>query len=550
MIVCVMVLLRQENFFFRLSSERYSLASVCTSSVTVQTTKQPTRPKEVKAYILLKRTMSSSTYNSSDTTSSNTSQNNNATLPGIEDELQRLVVTNEVNHNDVGSSFQRLLSMISSLQYLDDDDSTSNRMNHYSIIPIELQKIYDTIHQQTTLIHNTVTKYTLMQQMVVPNNNNTTDDTTTNTIMTPITNELLQSCCILVACMMTIHNSNNNNNDIGCSKSVFRHTKTAIMNLLHAVIQLVDSFSTTTTGTRNIDPAQRTGVVWEACQTIIGNVVSTTTSPPTTTSNNTNPNNNNNIMMNQKRKEMMMMISTLPLGNRNAIRRDLLNFKLECQDTIQEFELLISESTIHLSTTHSKNTTTKQKKQYDDSIDDDDDDDDDNDEDDDDDDEEDFYTTPQEIRIVTPCVALLKCSRGALNITLNMMDHIGTSIVSTTNNHTNNNNDVITNQQKYIWIQYMYDEIYLIGRKVTELGATLYPPLQDVDFIAMIAMEVIQQSTAIQNLLQYMLDEIIVPVTSSSTSITIPTATIDLIHSVQSACEQRAKEALDAIQSV
>ena len=72
----------------------------------------------------------------------------------------------------------------------------------------------------------------------------------------------------------------------------------------------------------------------------------------------------------------------------------------------------------------------------------------------------------------------------------------------------------------------MYDEIYLIGRKVTELGATLYPPLQDVDFIAMIAMEVIQQSTAIQNLLQYMLDEIIVPVTSStssssSTSITI-----------------------------
>ena len=252
---------------------------------------------------------------------SNTSQNNNATLPGIEDELQRLVVTND-NNNDVGSSFQRLLSMISSLQYLDDDDSTSNRMNHYSIIPIELQNIYDTIHQQTTTIYNTVTKYTLMQQMVVPNNNTTTTDDT-NTIMTPITNELLQSCCILVACMMTIHNRIIIIMILVVPKSVFRHTKTAILNLLHAVIQLVDSFSTTTTitttSTSHIDPAQRTGVVWEACQTIIGEVGN----------------------QNQKRKEMM--ISTLPLGNRNAIRRDLLNFKLECQDTIQEFELLISK---------------------------------------------------------------------------------------------------------------------------------------------------------------------------------------------------------------
>ena len=144
----------------------------------------------------------------------NNNNNNNTTtaVEGIEDELQRLDVstaTPDNNDDVVGvSSFRRLLSLISSLQYDDEnvndnvDDSTSttrNRrrmMNHYSIIPIELQQIYDTIHQQTTLIHNTVTKYTLLQQMVVTNHN---DTMTTTTIMSPITKELFQACGMIVA---------------------------------------------------------------------------------------------------------------------------------------------------------------------------------------------------------------------------------------------------------------------------------------------------------------------------------------------------------------
>jgi Grap2 and cyclin-D-interacting len=443
------------------------------------------------------------------------------------------------------SSFQRLLTIISSLQY-----DVTTRLNHYSIVPTDLQELYDAMHQHATIIHTTVTKYTLMQQMVVRSNTdkkNSHDKSVTadsHIAIAAITKELLHSCRILVASTIALYTNDDDDhhlktNAIGASQSLCHHTKTAIHKIIHSVVQLLQVFPSSTTGSNgsdnnnnnnNMDPAQYTGVVWEACQTIIGD----TTKNTTTTTHQNNKSRN--------------MISTIPLGNRNAIRRDIFNYKLECQDTIQEFELLLQQSQNRIRTVNTNlnsNNNNNKKKRYDDSSDDDD--------DDEEDDEDEFYTTLQEINIVTPCVALLKCSRGALNITLNMIDHIGLSIVIPDNNNKNNNNNLKNknHQQhsketrlKYFWIQHLCQEMTTIGRGLTELGATLYPPLLDENYTALVGIELIKQSCAIQDLLHYMLEEI---VASNIPSLTIPQATIDLIDSVLTACKKRTDEAMEAI---
>ena len=474
-------------------------------------------------------------------------------VAGVQAALQRLGIDNNSNCHDDDStsiidtiltSFQQLLTVMASLQYDMSTTTTVIRMNHYSVIPTELQELYDTIHQHTTMIHTTVTKYTLLHQMVVRSSNDS--DIRSNDshgAIVAIMKDLLHSCQILVACTMALYHTNDDDhnneirtnhttNTIGAAPSLCRHTKNAIHQIIHSVVQLLQVFpvqsscatnstgtTTSSTTTTAMDPAQRTGVVWEACETIIGVTTATTT---TTT---------------KKR-----MTTTIPLGNRNAIRRDILQYKLECQDTIQEFELLLQQSQEQMNH-HHETSSSKNNNNNDDE----------DENDDSDDDEEEFYTTLHEIKIVTPCVALLKCSRGVLNITLNMIDHIGMSIVVPNSTTTNNSmtDDDNNNRQKYIWIQHLCQEIQFIGIGVTELGATLYPPLHNDDsYTVLVKIEVMKQSNTIQQLLQYMLKEIIdSTTTTSSSSLMIPPATIDLIHSVLTACQTRTEEAMEALHS-
>jgi Grap2 and cyclin-D-interacting len=439
------------------------------------------------------------------------------------------------------ASFQRLLSMMSSLKY---DPTFIPEYQHYSVLPPELQQIYDTLHQQTTVIYNTVTKYTLLQQINSTNTKNCNNRCQMDTdAVTAIGNDLFAACQILVACIMTLHT----NQGLGCAPATCRHAKRAVHQILHAVVALIQAFFPNP-DTPPLDPAQRTGVVWDACHNIIG--------PLSTHSSSSNSQQNETL--NSKSNTPQKLIPTIPLGNRNAIRRDLLQFKLECQDTIREFELLWSQS-------RDRRTTLSQQQQqqqpsssshsngkYDDN---DDDDEDDVEEEDFEDDE--FYTTARELKIVTPCLALLKCSRGALNITVNMIDHIGMSIVQ----HNLDENDV---RQKYRWIQSLTELIHDVGMGVTELGATMYPPLTEEPETSLLAEQVMEQSNRIQVVLEYMCDEILWPSSSSSTltpksssptldlelthsALTIPVATVELLRSVMKACDERTMEAMAAL---
>jgi hypothetical protein len=430
------------------------------------------------------------------------------------------------NMESLYRTMQQLVVLISSLQYENTSTNAYRSISHYSIIPTELQQIYDTIIQQTNIIYNTVTKYTLMQQLVVATGSSSSSNTTSTSdgsdvAILSIVQDLVHACRILVACTMTIFNNNNNNNNtststsntasissnttsLGCCKAVCVHTKKAIRNIITSVLQLFKLFiphhletDDTTTTNMQIDPAQCTGIVWESCQYII-------------------------------------TYKKLPLGNRNAIRRDLLTYKLDCCDTIQEFQVLYDQSYQYYNNTNEKDK---------------DDDDDDN---NDDIDIDELYN-PNELEIIQPCINILKCSRGTINIVLTVIDMIGMSISTpqpsqleqsekSNDNHINNT-IAITTKLKLHWITQLYDLICIVGYGVTDFGAVLYPPLplaEQGSNSVLVQTELKKQSNAIQNVLQYMIANII-PMYD------IGTSNKELIQTIQSACSTRTNEVFNAI---
>jgi hypothetical protein len=136
-----------------------------------------------------------------------------------------------------------------------------------------------------------------MQQMIATTATTRNQNDDARVAMTSMTKELLHSCQLLVACTIALYTNDDDNDDdadtttttnlIGASKSLCQHTKTAIHQIIHAVVQLVSlllllptppsTSRTTSSGGTNIHPAQQTGVIWEACQTILTDRMSTTT---------------------------------------------------------------------------------------------------------------------------------------------------------------------------------------------------------------------------------------------------------------------------------
>jgi Grap2 and cyclin-D-interacting len=133
-------------------------------------------------------------------------------------------------------------------------------LTHYHHIPPSVQQIYDTLLHGATLIHGTVTKYTLMGQMEQNHNNNY------STAQIPYLQDLLQGCRMVTACVMTMHHPH-----LGCSRSVQNHTRTAVRAIVRSVVQLIQVFVVDVMDHHGNHqhqhrhaslPAQRTGVVW------------------------------------------------------------------------------------------------------------------------------------------------------------------------------------------------------------------------------------------------------------------------------------------------
>jgi Grap2 and cyclin-D-interacting len=195
--------------------------------------------------------------------------------------------------------------------------------------------------------------------------------------------------------------------------------------------------------------------------------------------------------------------SSMPRGNRNCMRRRLFSYMVECRETWQEFQDLIdlgpSALIVEDEDEENENEDKQSKKpppppavssaaktgeEGDD---------DDAEKDDDNDDDDGWFQflsgqdqqqyTVHEIPVATAALALIKISRGALNLADQACEAVGERLRENDENDSNGDtaNDNIAKERKQellAWMETLHHFACAVGDGMTDLGATLYPPLQ------------------------------------------------------------------------
>lgn len=194
-------------------------------------------------------------------------------------------------------------------------------------------------------MHATSTKYTLVGKISI-------DD------QKVLAADLLRGCELIGAATHTFLQDGT-----GCSRAVRQSTLKASLAIIINVIHLVESFEDHTALEQNIG-AQKTGAVWESCDTILNKM--------------------------------------LPQGNRNAIRRDLFTWTRECQDTMDEFQELIDLGPAETG----EGDAVEEEDFFRD---------------------EDQYLEA-EMPMAIACFRVLKCSRGTMKVTLEACEVLGKKV--------------------------------------------------------------------------------------------------------------------------
>jgi hypothetical protein len=288
--------------------------------------------------------------------------------------------------------------------------------------------------------------------------------------------------CMATACHALVTATTTAFNPGLCARSTRRHCHRATRDILHTVIQLVqvDSSTSSSNFASTTSAAQRTGAVWDMCQVVL------------------------------ERK--------LPRGNRSAMRRDLLTYVMECADTIQEFQTMIVASGAAVETSHDTTTTSTNEE----------------------DGWQDFLAgtidryTSLELPVATACVDLIKCSRGGLNVALQVMDVMGEHETKTAARLHDGDQ---TTQNWQLGLSQLHDLATIVGEGMTDLGASMYPPLQ----MAVLQPHVERQAGAIQAVLDFVMDG------SSGGTWEFPDELNDLLSKVRAALQKRQREANEAI---
>lgn len=264
-------------------------------------------------------------------------------------------------------------------------------LSHFRDLPAPVQTAYDLLQQGATLIHGTSTKYTLVGKVVAAE-------------QAKLAFDLLRGCEIIGAATHVVLQDSS-----GCSRSVRHSVLRAALAIFVNVNNLVQSFEDGTALQLENVGAQKTGAVWQSCDYILNRM--------------------------------------LPLGNRNAMRRELFRWTQDAQDTMDEFQELIdlgpSEDKSGMATTVEESG----------------------------DDEDDFgegndqQYSDLELPIAHACLALVKCSRGCMKVTLETCEALGVKAKET--------------QNDYIFdsISRLHDLARVAGVGVTDLGSAMYPPL-------------------------------------------------------------------------
>ena len=370
---------------------------------------------------------------------------------------------------DQASILEALERLTVSLQELNDKESAPT-LSHYRHPPEDVAYSYDLFQQGAALVYGTSTKYTLLGKV---------DEHE----QAKLTQDFLKGCQLIGTACLVLHQDST-----GCSRSLRHHCKQAARAIVTTVQQLVQSFVDGTALVENVG-AQKTGAVWQTC----------------------------NVVLEKK----------LPVGNRNAMRRDWFTYMADCNETLEEFQALIDEGPElreEDEEEEGQETATTDKSDYDAF--------------------EDFMGghdqqySSDELPIATACVFLIKCSRGGINATVQTCEAVGKQLAE--NDTSKETSDSDNNKALLSWISKANHLAHAVGEGMTDLGAAMYPSLE----LDTLQAQVERQASDIDALLTFLLDA---SPEGMDGSLDLPQDVVELAAKVKGAVDKRRQEAGDAI---
>mmetsp|Transcript_59575 Transcript_59575/g.88486 ORF Transcript_59575/g.88486 Transcript_59575/m.88486 type:complete len:415 (+) Transcript_59575:60-1304(+) len=389
--------------------------------------------------------------------------------------------TNEEENNMNKETYEALNRLSLALNDLD-DKIESTTLSHYRHLTNEVSEAHEMMTSGAELIKATSTKYTLVGKVDVAEG-------------AKLTQDLRKGAELVSTGVLVLFDSS-----IGASRSYRAHAKQSARGVIASLMRLVQCFldgsalpaNAAELRDGNTIGAQRTGAVWEACDGMV----------------------------------------KVPKGNRAAMRRELLTWVVECNETMQEFQ-----DTVDLGPLPDGNhgdDDNAEEEDYDDFRDDD-----------------DQYTS-LEINIATACLALLKCSRGTLNVALKACECAGEQIIQLTDetdDETKKEQQQRRNNAILAWMNRLHSSARKVGDGVTELGMTMYPPMQDLDGILK---QVAVQKEALDVIHEIILDAILLPLEEEDTQeqqeiISMTEEVTELAGKIRNASLMREKEVKDAV---
>lgn len=223
-------------------------------------------------------------------------------------------------------------------------NKSASHLSHYRELPPTIKKTYELLHQGAEMVHGTSTKYTLVGKISIEDQKKLASD-------------LLRGCEIIGAATHVLLQDGS-----GCSRAARHAAVRCSLSIFINVNHLVASFEDHTAMDENVG-AQKTGAVWESCDTILKRL--------------------------------------LPQGNRTAMRRELFTWTREIQDTMDEFQEMID---LGPGVSISGNAVEEEEDDFFGG--------------------DDQYSEA-ELPMAKACLALIKTSRGSMKITLETCEDLG-----------------------------------------------------------------------------------------------------------------------------
>jgi len=206
---------------------------------------------------------------------------------------------------------------------------------------------------------------------------------------------------------------------LGCARPTRKFIKQHARSIITSVIALVESFVTLKALDGN-EGAQKTGSVWSACDAIS---------------------------------------TKLPKGNRACMRREMFTWAGDCNETMEEFQEIVDLGPVESASDGQidEGNNSDDPNSWDKFC-------------------ENMGTgeryTNAEIDVANACLAIIKCSRGVLNLALKASECAGNEIKTC-----KETTDALDSKGILQWISNLHELSRKVGENVTDLGMVLYPPI-------------------------------------------------------------------------